>query len=291
MKYAFIRDNAETWPVRLLARLLEVHPSGYYAWLQQPETISASEECSLHELVRQMWRDSRGEYGYRRTYEDLRDLGEVCSQGRVRKILKDVKIEAQSVINVPCPHVEKSATYCPPRLVGKFFHPPLPNLRWIVGASAIATNEGQINLAIIIDLFSGRIIRWVLHDVDARELQLRALQTLLLGKQAQQKILVHFDGAIRYTHREWRCALKLVDPERLIIRREPCQELHHIDNFFQWLLNERINEIAFSTKKEVQFLLFDLVSKFNEMKIKASSSNPLLVRMPDMPYGGYGFTL
>lgn len=291
MKYAFIRDNAETWPVRLLARLLEVHPSGYYAWLQQPETISASEECSLHELVRQMWRDSRGEYGYRRTYEDLRDLGEVCSQGRVRKILKDVKIEAQSVINVPCPHVEKSATYCPPRLVGKFFHPPLPNLRWIVGASAIATNEGQINLAIIIDLFSGRIIRWVLHDVDARELQLRALQTLLLGKQAQQKILVHFGSATRYTHKEWRCALKLVDPEKLIIRRGPCQDLNHVEHFFQWLLTEKVDKTIIATKKEIHSLLFDFTNEFNSQRSPECALNPLLVRMPDMPYGTYDFTM
>lgn len=284
MKYAFIRENTGTWSLRTLARLLDVHPSGYYAWLQKPEMESVAEERRLYERIFRLWRDSGCVDGYRRIYEDLRDSGEKCTLGRVRILMKSVKNDAQCTIDDPNSQADKPEEF-------DLVHPPLPNLRWVVGTSGITTQEGRANLAVIIDLFSGRIIRWALHDVDARDLQLQALQSLLLGRSVSQKLVVHFDSGTQYTHKEWRRALKLVDPERRISRRGPYQHQRHVAVFFEWLLTEKIDGTVFATNQELQFQLFNFVAEFNSHQRPESVLNPLLDRIPDIQYGGYDFTM
>ncbi|HDL7424335.1 TPA: IS3 family transposase [Yersinia enterocolitica] len=275
--------------MRLLSRLLDVHPSGYYVWLQQPARLVVSKEHELIELIRQLWCDSGREYGYRRIFEDLRDLGEVCSLSHVRAIMKKVRAEEISGISYLSIQKEESIVDSRDIQAEQYFHPPLPNLRWISGTSSIATREGRLNLAIIIDLFSGRIIQWVLHEDDVRELQLRALQFLLLGKQLQRKVLVHLDSTTQYTHKEWRSAFREVDPEGLISRRGPCRELRLVTSFFQWLLDERIRVTVYATKHEVPLQILNLIDIFNSQQGLDSELNPLLPRMISMDYGSYGF--
>lgn len=279
MKYAFIRANADIWPIRVLARLFDINPSGYYTWLQQPETVLTPGEHRLYEQVRQLWIDSGEEYGYRRIYEDLRDSGKTCTLCRVRTVLKCVKSDVQSGNNQTNLPADKSQTL-------DATNPPLPNLRWVVGTLAITTQEGRLNLTILVDLFSGRVIRWTLHDVDAWEPQLQILQSFLIGKKVPQRLVVHFDNGVRYTHQEWRRAMRLTDPERRISRRVSYQAQRHTAFFFHWLLAEKVNDAAFATNRELQLKLFDIISEFNSLQRPDSALNPLLDRIPDIPYGG-----
>jgi len=282
VKYAYIREHAEVWPVRLLARLLYIHPSGYYAWLRQPETLHGAEEHRLCGRVRELWQESGGEYGYRQIFEMLRDTGEVCSLGRARALLRSVKAGAQSGI---CERLSPTEASVIP--TAQNIQPPLPNLRWVVGVSAIPTEEGSVNLGIIIDTFSGRIIRWGLHDSDVRKLPLCLLQGLLNGRQVQQKLLIHFDSATRYTHKEWHHALRFIDPERKISRRGPCSSHQHVASFFHWLQTEKIGEATPATAKELQNQLFNFINEFNSLQRSESTLNPLLYRISDLTYGGF----
>lgn len=265
-----------------MVRLLDVHPSGYYAWLKQPKPLHDAEEHWLCDRVRDLWQKSRGEYGYRQVFEMLRDTGEVCSLGRARALLKSVKAEAQSGIIEP---LSPAGTSVIP--ITNNIQPPLPNLRWVVGVSAIPTEEGSVNLGIIIDAFSGRIIRWGLHDSDVRELQLVLLQGILIGRQVQQKLLIHFDSATRYTHKEWRHALRLIDPERRISRRGPCSSHQQVSSFFHWLQTEIIAEATPETAKKLQNQLFNFINEFNSLQRSESTLNPLLYRISDLTYGGF----
>jgi len=171
-------------------------------------------------------------------------------------------------------------------ILGQVTHPPLPNLRWVVGTSALTTQEGIINLTILVDLFSGRIIRWALYDGDARESQLQIVPSFLLGKQVPQKLMVHFDNGASYTHQEWRRALRLTDPKKRIRRRGPYQEQRHTGCFFQWLLAEKINDVVFATNRELQLKLFDFIEEFNSRQRPESLLNPLQYCIPDILYGG-----
>ena len=83
MRYAFIKAHRATWPVRRQCRLLELHPSGYYAWLREPKSKQTRANERLPGLIKQFWLESGGVYGYRKVHQDLRDTGERCGKNRV----------------------------------------------------------------------------------------------------------------------------------------------------------------------------------------------------------------
>jgi hypothetical protein len=94
-RYAFIRDNNHFWPVRLLCRVLDVHPSGFYAWLQQPDSRRHHADLKLTGQIKQFWLESGCVYDYRKIHLDLRDTGQQCGVNRVWRLMKRAGIRAQ----------------------------------------------------------------------------------------------------------------------------------------------------------------------------------------------------
>ena len=95
VRYTFIRSHNASWPVRWLCRLLDVHPSGYYAWCQRPRSTRQLEDERLTGLIKQFWLESGGVYGYRKIHRDLRDIGERCGKHRVRRLMRLAGLRAQ----------------------------------------------------------------------------------------------------------------------------------------------------------------------------------------------------
>jgi len=95
MRYAFIKMHRPWFNVRVMCRMLCVHPSGFYAWLKRPFSKRALEDARQTELLRQAWRDSGKVYGYRKLHDDLRDQGETCCPNRVARLARLAGIKAQ----------------------------------------------------------------------------------------------------------------------------------------------------------------------------------------------------
>ena len=88
LKYAFIKKHSTDYPVRRLCQTLKVHPSGYYAWLAEPQSARAKEDQRLLGLIKHAWLESGGVYGYRKIHDDLRELGEECGRNRVGRLMQ-----------------------------------------------------------------------------------------------------------------------------------------------------------------------------------------------------------
>src|SRR5690554_3073763 len=112
MKYAFIRDHAEQYPVRRLCSVLKVHPSGYYAWRRNPKSRRAREDGRLLRLIRQSWEDSGRIYGYRKVTHDLRDIGEHCGRHRVARLMRQKENTLPNGISTPSWTQIRSAQCC-----------------------------------------------------------------------------------------------------------------------------------------------------------------------------------
>ncbi len=92
--YEFMRVHRHQYDVRLMCRVLEVTPSGYYAWLKQPQSHRAAENARLLKLIRASFNASNGIYGSPRVFLDLREVGETCSKHRVARLMRENKIRA-----------------------------------------------------------------------------------------------------------------------------------------------------------------------------------------------------
>ena len=96
MRYAFIHEYVPQYPVRRLCKVLMVHPSGFYAWRQQPESARTRDDRRLLGHIKQSWLESGSVYGYRKVSDDLRDLGETCGKHRVYRLMRQEKLRSQT---------------------------------------------------------------------------------------------------------------------------------------------------------------------------------------------------
>lgn len=125
-----ILGNTCCWPVRLLCRVLDVHPSGFYAWLQQPHSQRHQADLRLTGQIKQFWLESGCVYGYRKIHLDLRDSGQQCGVNRVWRLMKRVGIKVQ--VGYRSPRARKGeASIVSPNRLQRQFNPDAPDKRWV----------------------------------------------------------------------------------------------------------------------------------------------------------------
>lgn len=96
LKYAFIKQRAGDYSIRRLCLTLKVHPSGYYAWLSEPQSLRAKDDQRLLGLIKHSWLESGGVYGYRKIHDDLREIGEDCGRHRVARLMRFEGLRSQT---------------------------------------------------------------------------------------------------------------------------------------------------------------------------------------------------
>ncbi|HAN4350658.1 TPA: IS3 family transposase [Escherichia coli] len=274
LRYAFIRDNARCWPVRLLCRVLDVHPSGFYAWLQQPHSQRHRADLRLTGQIKQFWLESGCVYGYRKIHLDLRDSGQQCGVNRVWRLMKRVGIKAQ--VGYRSPRARKGeANIVSPNRLQRQFNPDAPDERWVTDITYIRTHEGWLYLAVVVDLFSRKIIGWPMQSRMTKDIVLNALLMAVWRRNPQKQVLVHSDQGSQYTSHEWQSFLKSHGLEGSMSRRGNCHDNAVAESFFQLLKPERIKKKIYGTREEARSDIFDYIEMFYNSKRRHGSSDQM----------------
>ncbi|PHH04698.1 IS3 family transposase [Leclercia adecarboxylata] len=274
LRYAFIRDNTCCWPVRLLCRVLDVHPSGFYAWLQQPHSQRHQTDLRLAGQIKQFWLESGCVYGYRKIHLDLRDSGQQCGVNRVWRLMKRVGIKAQ--VGYRSPRARKGeASIVSPNRLQRQFNPDAPDERWVTDITYIRTHEGWLYLAVVVDLFSREIIGWSMQSRMTKDIVLNALLMAVWRRNPQKQVLVHSDQGSQYTSHEWQSFLKSHGLEGSMSRRGNCHDNAVAESFFQLLKRERIKKKIYGTREEARSDIFDYIEMFYNSKRQHGSSDQM----------------
>ncbi|WP_105608967.1 IS3 family transposase [Cronobacter sakazakii] len=279
LRYAFIRDNNRCWSVRLLCRVLDVHPSGFYAWLRQPHSRRYHADLKLTGQIKQFWLESGCVYGYRKLHLDLRDTGYQCGVNKVRQLMKRVGIKAQ--VGYRSPRARKGeASIVTPNRLQRQFNPEAPDERWVTDITYIRTHEGWLYLAVVIDLFSRRVIGWSMQSRMTKDIVLNALLMAVWRRNPQKQVLVHSDQGSQYTSHEWQSFLKSHGLESSMSCRGNCHDNAVAESFFQLLKRERIKKKIYGTREEARSDIFDYIEMFYNSKRRHGSSE----QMPPTEY-------
>ncbi|HHT0209882.1 TPA: IS3 family transposase [Raoultella planticola] len=274
LRYAFIRDNTCCWPVRLLCRVLDVHPSGFYAWLQQPHSQRHQADLRLTGQIKQFWLESGCVYGYRKIHLDLRDSGQQCGVNRVWRLMKRVGIKAQ--VGYRSPRARKGeASIVSPNRLQRQFNPDAPDERWVTDITYIRTHEGWLYLAVVVDLFSRKIIGWSMQSRMTKDIVLNALLMAVWRRNPQKQVLVHSDQGSQYTSHEWQSFLKSHGLEGSMSRRGNCHDNAVAESSFQLLKRERIKKKIYGTREEARSDIFDYIEMFYNSKRRHGSSDQM----------------
>lgn len=274
MRYAFLREQSKYWPIRRLCSLLDVHPSGFYAWQRQPRSARTVEDERLSGLVKQFWLESGAVYGYRKIHTDLRECGERCGPNRVYRLMRFAGLRAQVGYRKPR-HKADSVHKVTPNILQRQFNPGAPNEGWVTDITHIRTHEGWLYLAVVLDLFSRRVIGWSMQPRITKELVLDALLMAVWRRKPEGNVVVHSDQGSQYTSHDWSLFLRAHGLGGSMSRRGNCHDNAVVESFFQLLKRERVKRKIYNSRNEARADLFDYIELFYNNR-RRHSSNELL---------------
>jgi putative transposase len=239
-----------------MCRCLRIQPSGFNASLKSPLSRRAKEDA------RQTWEESGKVYGYRKLHDDLHDQGETCCPNRVARLAGLAGIKAR--IGYKC----RPGSYGgkPSRVIDntlvRQFDVAAPDKAWVTDITYIRTQEGFAHLAVVIDLYSRRVVGWSMQNRQTTDLVLQALLMAVWRRKPKGKVLIHSDQGSQFTSMDWASFLKAHNPEHSMSRRGNCHDNAVVASFFNLLKREYIRRRTYRSRDEARQDVFDYIEMF-----------------------------
>lgn len=194
MKFAFVARHRPVWPTRLMCRLVGVSSSGFYEWLERPQSARSLANAQLLMRIRESFALSDQTYGSPRIWKDLVVAGERCGENRVARLMHLAGIRAQpKPRRKPTDAGMRPEHSIAPNVLDRDFAASAPNRKWAADFTYIWTGEGWLFLAVVVDLFSRRVVGWSMQSSMTAQLVLDALIMALWRRGKPNELLHHSD--------------------------------------------------------------------------------------------------
>jgi putative transposase len=271
VKYAFIDRHRKRFRIVRLCAALEVSRSGFYEWVDRPQSQRAVEDQQLLETIRALHKRSREAYGAYKTWQVLRSRGVACGRHRIARLRRQNGIEAlrKRRFRVMVEH-HKRAPPAPNRLE-QHFHVAQPNRVWAGDMTVIPTATGWLHLAVVLDLFSRRVVGWAMGNERSQALSLRALRMAIDQRQPIPGLVHHSDQGSAYVGTIYQTELERIGAVISMSRRGNCYDNAVVESFFSNLKNELTHHRRFVTRDEGRAEIFEYIEVFyNRQRAHAS---------------------
>jgi len=266
MRYICIDRRRNQYPVRMMCRVLKVSRSGYYAWRVRPESRRATTDRELTELIRQTHADSDGVYGAAKITAELNEQGYRCGRHKVARLMRLAGLKG-------CPKTTfKVTTQRDPKhavadnLLQQDFAADGPNERWASDITYISTQQGWLYLAVVMDLYSRRIVGWSMDRWINRHLVIDALNMAIGHRCPEGELIHHSDRGSQYTSDDFREELEKHGIQCSMSARGNCYDNAVVESFFGLMKRERVNRTRYLTRDEATQDIFDYIERFYNRK-------------------------
>ena len=252
MRFVFIQAHARIWHVRTMCRVLQVSRAGYYAWRARPLCARVQDDRRLTERIRQIQQQVEQRYGSPRVRMELRALGVRCAKKRVARLMRAAGLQARHRPRGRRTTQSGHAHPVAPNVLNRQFAPAeavAPNRVWAADITYLPTREGWLYLAVVLDLFSRRVVGWALRPQLAEDLTLTALRMALQHRQARGG-LHHSDRGGHYASTAYRALLAGAGFTASMSRPADCWDNAVVESFFATLTKELLHERVFPTRDE-----------------------------------------
>lgn len=245
-----------------MCRLLGVSTSGYYAWVKRSPSARAVRDAALSAQIRTIHARSRGIYGAPRIHAELREEGVYCSRKRVARLLRSAGLQG-------C-HRRKGARTTrrtpdavpAPDLVRREFTAPAPDRLWVADITYVPTGMGFLYLAIVLDVYSRRIIGWAMADHLRTELVIEAVDMAVWRRRPATEVIHHSDQGSQYTSLAFGRRLRDAGLVASMGSRGDCFDNALAESFFATLECELLAGRSLPTKNAARRALFDYIEGF-----------------------------
>lgn len=249
-----------------MCRVLDVSESGYYAWRERPPSEHEREDAKLAALIQQLFSEHRQVYGSPRIHAALADLGIHVGRKRVVRLMQGLGLSAlpNKRRKLQTTTADPTAKYAPNRL-DRDFTAQAPNTKWVTDCTMIATREGWLYLAVVLDLFSRRVIGWAMGETEDGELVALALRMALARRRPDTTclpLLHHSERGSEDTSQLYLDCLKTEGIEVSTSRTGNCYDNAAMESFFATLKKECVHRQDFQTRRRACQAVFEYLECF-----------------------------
>lgn len=244
-----------------MCSVLNVHRSGFYAWLNKPESPRTLENKQLIKEIKEAFIESGGIYGSPRITAQLKRHGTRVGENRVARLMRLAKLKAN--LGYKRRYFKSSApSVISENHVQQQFVVAKPDNTWVTDITYIKTYEGWLYLAVVVDLFSRKVIGWSMQPSMKREIVIKAILMAVWRRQPKSNVIVHSDQGSQYTSDDYQAFLKSNNLTSSMSRRGHCSDNAVAESFFHSLKTERVKRKIYATRDEARADLFDYIEVF-----------------------------
>jgi len=271
MKYTFIRANEGTFGVQRMCGVLGVGRSGYYAWRRRKPSSRAQANQALLELIATEHQASRTTYGSPRIQEALRRKGLRYGRHRIARLMRAHQIVARPKRKCHPTTTQRAPGVIPaPNRLAQDFSASAPNEKWVSDFTYIETKQGWLYLAVVLDLYSRRVIGWSMDVTMDTELVSAALRMALHDRQPAAGVLHHSDQGSQYTSATYCDMLNAALAQLSMSRVGNCYDNAVVESFFATLKAECVTQV-FPTRALARTTIFEYLEVwYNRQRLHSS---------------------
>lgn len=279
MKFEFMKNHADKFSIEKMSKAFNVSRSGYYQFIHAEPSARSKDDDRLLALIKMIHQSSRSTYGSPRIHAELHSQGETCSRKRVARLMKKAGIEAKMKKRFKVTTKANPKAKAAPNLLEQNFTATAPNQRWVADFTYVATGEGWLYVAIVLDLFSRKIVGLAMEERMTADLVIKALEQAILHRNPKAGLIHHSDRGAQYTSQDFQALLFLYGVIASMSGTGNCFDNATAESYFHTLKTEHVYFEYYETREQAKTSIFEYTWIFYNKKRRHSSLNYL---SPDM---------
>ena len=262
MRYAFVEQHRDSYPLQALCTVLQVSDSGYAAWQQSQGPTKWLSDAALLKLIREIHEHTKAAYGSPRIYRELQGRGVPVSRTRVERLMRENGLRGRHKRRFKATTDSKHSLPVAPNRLEQNFATERPDQVWTADITYIATGEGWLYLAIVLDLYTRQVVGWAMRERMTKDLVIDALRMAWFRRRPQPGLIHHSDRGSQYCSHEFQQQLAEYAMLPSMSRKGNCWDNAPSESFFNSLKNERVHGARYQNRDEARADVFEYIEVF-----------------------------
>ncbi len=267
MRYAWVNNHCDSYDVNTMCRVLDVSRSGYYRWLRAEPSKTQRRTERIGVEAKRAFEENHGSVGYRKVHKQLVAEGVACCPETVRKTLTRQGLHASTAPKfVPATTDSDHDLPIAKNLLDRDFTATRSNQKWVSDITYVRTGEGWLYLAVVIDLFSHKVVGWAMADHMRVDLVLEAFNMAVVHRRPTDDLLFHSDRGSQYAADAFRERLDFLNVTQSMSRKGNCWDNAPAESFFGRLKTEWAGRYTYRSRKEAKWSVYFYIEMFYNSK-------------------------
>lgn len=262
MRYAFVEQHRDSYPLQRLCAAVQVSDSGFASWQGGEGPTKWLSDRALLERIREIHEETKAAYGSPRIYQELKACGIPAGKGRVERLMRQNGLRGRHKRRFKATTDSKHALPVSPNRLQQNFETERPDQVWTADITYLATGEGWLYLAIVLDLYSRQIVGWAMRERMTKDLVIDALRMAWFRRRPRPGLIHHSDRGSQYCSHEFQKQLAEYGMLASMSRKGNCWDNAPSESFFNSLKNERVHGTRYETRDAARADVFEYIEVF-----------------------------